>query len=127
LKALSIRQPYAYAILHLRKPVENWTWYTAFRGRFLIHASLTFGDDERRETENLVEHFGVDIPDDLPLGGIVGEAELVDVVTCHPSEWFEGPFGFVLKNVRPLPFYRVPGKQRFFDVAYPFAQEGGKP
>jgi hypothetical protein len=37
-KALSIRQPWTYAIQHLGKRVENRTWPTPYRGKLLLHA-----------------------------------------------------------------------------------------
>jgi len=40
--ALSIQQPWAWAIIHGGKDVENRTWPTKFRGRFLVHASRKF-------------------------------------------------------------------------------------
>lgn len=39
MKALSIRQPWAWLILHGGKDIENRSWNTNFRGRFLIHAA----------------------------------------------------------------------------------------
>jgi hypothetical protein len=48
-------------------------------------------------------------------GGIVGEAEIVDCVTSHPSEFFFGPFGFVIRNARPLPFRPCRGMLGFFE------------
>ena len=57
------------------------------------------------------------IPESLPVGGIVGMAEITDCVKDSNSPWFEGPFGFVIKNPRPLPFYPMPGKTGFFDVS----------
>ena len=42
-------------------------------------------------------------------GGIVGIAEIVDCVTSHSSKWFEGPFGFILRKRRPLPFVKWTG------------------
>lgn len=39
MKALSIRQPWAWMILHAGKDIENREWPTRFRGRVLIHAS----------------------------------------------------------------------------------------
>jgi hypothetical protein len=45
----------------------------------------------------------------LETGGIVGIAEIVDCVTGHSSKWFEGPFGFVLRKRRPLPFVKWTG------------------
>ena len=37
-KALSIRQPWAWLVVHGYKDVENRSWSTGFRGRVLIHA-----------------------------------------------------------------------------------------
>jgi len=39
LPVLSIRQPWAWAIVHAGKDIENRNWPTRFRGRFLIHAA----------------------------------------------------------------------------------------
>ena len=39
MKALSIRQPWAWLILNAGKDIENRSWYTSVRGRVLIHAS----------------------------------------------------------------------------------------
>src|SRR5678816_1962262 len=39
LKGLSIRQPWAEAIMHHGKRVENRTFYTTYRGPILIHVS----------------------------------------------------------------------------------------
>jgi hypothetical protein len=48
-------------------------------------------------------------PEDMETGGVVGIAEIVDCVTDHRSRWFEGPYGFVLRNRRPLPFVKWTG------------------
>lgn len=41
MKVLSVRQPWAHAILHLGKNVENRSWATTYRGPVAIHASKT--------------------------------------------------------------------------------------
>jgi len=42
MKALSVRQPWAHAILHLGKRVENRDWRGCnYRGPVLLHASKT--------------------------------------------------------------------------------------
>jgi hypothetical protein len=46
MKALSIRQPWAWLILNAGKDIENRDWPTHFRGRFLIHASKGMTHDE---------------------------------------------------------------------------------
>ena len=53
----------------------------------------------------------------LQRGGIIGEAEIVDCVDHSASPWFVGPFGFVLRNARPLPFRPLKGRLGFFEVS----------
>jgi hypothetical protein len=116
--ALSIRQPWAWFILYAGKDVENRSWPTRYRGRVLIHAGRAFDDDDLDVTLNLFAWAPAGmIPPTaagLPRGGIVGEAEIVDCVTSSDSEWFEGPYGLVLRNARPLPFRRCRGRLGFF-------------
>src|SRR5438045_8559495 len=38
MKALSIRQPWAWLIVNGHKPVENRSWSTKYTGKLLIHA-----------------------------------------------------------------------------------------
>jgi hypothetical protein len=113
LKALSVRQPYAWAIIHGGKDVENRSWHSPFRGRVLVHAGRHWHAVGPQE---LSRRMGVEVPADLPLGGIVGMVEIVDCVDAHESRWFEGPWGFVLRNPRPLPFVPCAGHLGFYDV-----------
>lgn len=59
---------------------------------------------------------GISLPERFQTGGIVGKAEIVDVVTESNSVWFEGPFGFVLENGTRVPFKPCKGKLNFFEV-----------
>lgn len=119
--ALSIRQPWAWMILNAGKDIENRDWPTARRGRFLIHASKGM---TRAEYENATDPLWanggrtIDLPpfEDLQRGGIVGEAEIVDCVTASESPWFNGTFGFVLRDPKPLPFIQYKGQLGFFVV-----------
>ena len=113
LKALSIRQPWAWAILHAGKPIENRDWYTSVRGTIALHVGKTYDQSGASWIEM---NFGVKIPSDLPLGGIVGTADLIDCVRSHPSPWFFGPFGFVLGNPKEIPFIPMRGRLGFFAV-----------
>lgn len=130
IKCLSVRQPWAFAIIHLGKPVENRKWPTKIRGRVLIHASRAPVQDSdmdavyefaAREISSLQDEceetgdgfYLRDVPD---YGGIVGSVEIVDCVTELPSPWFCGPYGFLLRNPRPLPFTPLRGQLGFFDV-----------
>jgi len=48
IKALTIRQPWAFAILNLGKDVENRSWRTRHRGPLLIHAAARSARNPRR-------------------------------------------------------------------------------
>jgi hypothetical protein len=113
MKCLSIRQPWAWAILHADKDVENRTWATDYRGPILLHAGQKLEDQAVSEIEAA---FGLIVPDDLPRGGIVGAVRIVGCVQESASSWFSGPFGFVLADSQPLPFLPLRGQLGIFDV-----------
>ena len=98
MKALSIRQPWAWAILHAGKDIENRTQNRRYRGELVIHAPAKLDTFDRWPK-------GLPKPDEsvLHLRAILGVVELVDVVERSRSRWFDGPFGFVLAKARPLP------------------------
>jgi hypothetical protein len=122
LPALSIRQPWAWLIVHGFKDVENREWPTNFRGRVLIHAGKAMPRSYYDEQVGALARHGLlpagfPIYDELARGGIVGEARIVDCVQGHPSPWYiDGQHAFVLRDARPLPFYPVNGRLGFFDV-----------
>lgn len=122
--ALSIRQPWAYLIVAGIKPVENRIWKTEIRGRVLIHAAKATHTSERdfREAMEWIASnpripltFSEPERDQLLYGGIIGEVEIVDCVEHHESPWFTGPFGFVLKAPKVLPFTPCKGRLGFFN------------
>lgn len=117
MKALSIRQPWAWCILH-GKPVENRKWWTSYRGPLLIHAAKGMTRDEYEDCRGFAARLGLTVPPmaDLPRGGIVGQAKLVDCASRHASPWFFGPNGLVLADVEPLPFIPFKGALGLFDV-----------
>lgn len=116
--ALSIRQPWAWLIVNGYKPVENRDWPTNYRGPVLIHASKTRDPEGYSQALQICELLGITLPplDDLPKGGIVGEATLHDCVTESDSPWFVGEHGFLLRDARPLPFVPLRGWLGFFNV-----------
>jgi len=52
----------------------------------------------------------------LPRGGIVGQATIVDCVTDYDSDFFVGPYGSVLEDAQPLPFQPCKGRLGLFDL-----------
>ena len=115
MRALSIQQPWAWAILHAGKDIENRTWCTQITGRILIHVGKKFDKDGYLWIKR---NYEIDIPTNLPLGGIVGSVEIVNCVSYSSSKWFFGKYGFVLRNPIQLPFMSCCGQLRFFDVNY---------
>ena len=117
-KALSIRQPWAWAIIHAGKDIENRDWPTKFRGPVCIHAArgMTIGDyAAARSFMSAMQKAYPPNRDDLQRGGIIGVAEIIDCVEASESPWFMGRYGFVLRNMRAVPFIPVKGALGFFD------------
>jgi hypothetical protein len=102
LPALSVRQPFADLIVRGVKDIENRTKAWRLRGRVLIHASATFGGAERDAANEYRRELGLKKGEEYrpALGAVVGEVDIVDAVDDHPSDWFEGPIGYVLRNAR---------------------------
>jgi hypothetical protein len=98
MKAISVRQPWAWAIIHAGKDIENRTWKNKHcHGTVAVHAS-----GGRDDLDDLPDGVGRPRNEELVQGAIIGVVDIVDVVEDSDSEWFGGPLGFVLKNPRPL-------------------------
>ena len=113
MKALSIMQPWAWLIATGHKDIENRSWRTDYRGPVLIHAGKRMDPDFAD-----AQDWGwpdIERPCDFDMGGIVGEAEIVGCITASPSRWFCGPYGFLIRNARPLPFRPCRGQLGFFE------------
>lgn len=97
LRALTVKQPHAWAIASGNKDVENrpWKFWLPLGSSIAIHAGVA---DDR-------DGLGVPcrVPDDLTRGAIIG---LVDVVACvqdSPSRWARpGQWHWLLANARLL-------------------------
>ena len=115
LKAISIRQPWAWLIVNGYKDIENRTWQTKVHGQVLIHAGQSKADTNAEALAYIKRRYRVaDLPEKFDTGGVVGIAEITGCVKRHRSKWFHGPFGWTLKNARPLPFKNAKGRLQFF-------------
>src|SRR6516164_125406 len=89
--ALTVHQPWAWAITMGHKTIENRTWHTSYRGPLFIHAGGRKGAKEwLADWDTLVEEFaerGVKLPPigTLTFGAIVAVAELTDVVPLRKA------------------------------------------
>ncbi|NYT68747.1 ASCH domain-containing protein [Pusillimonas noertemannii] len=118
MKALSIRQPWAWLIVHGHKPIENRSWRTTYRGPLLIHAAQGMTRAEYEDARDLAEQLGITIPafDALERGGIVGQATVTGCVDDSESPWFFGKYGFELADAKPLPFTPMRGRLSIFEA-----------
>lgn len=117
MKALSLKQPFAELVVSGKKKIELRKWNTKFRGKFLIHAS-------KIPYNKAMKKFGFV---DLPLGFIIGRAELVDVKRYKNEKEFKkdkdlhlasndfGNYGFILKNPKRLIPIPAKGKLNFWE------------
>lgn len=124
--ALTVRQPWAWAIIHAGKDVENRTWPTKHRGPLAIHAATKMWQGGRDELHNLVA-FDVPPEDELIRGAVIGVVDLVDCVPSFAiaeqskSMWaIAGQYHWLLSNPRalsrPMPYRGQPG---LFGISIP--------
>jgi hypothetical protein len=104
-KALSVRQPWAWAIIFAGKDIENRSWQAvnhglAVRGRIAVHAAKGMTRHEYESASSFMAEIGVECPSPRNLwrGAIIGFVDVVDVVSESQSPWFFGPRGLVLEN-----------------------------
>lgn len=123
MKALSIRQPWAWLIIHGGKDIENRSWHTKHRGRFLVHAAKGMTNKEYCDGLEFAMKAGDitllrDFPtsQDMQRGGIIGSVELVGSIDSSESPWYMGQKAFTLRDPKPLPFLPYKGQLQFFEV-----------
>lgn len=123
MKALSVRQPWAYSIFHLGKDIENRSWKRKFiiGERVAIHASANLTKSEYAAFDLfVVSTFGRELLTGLPgineldRGAIIGTVKIKGVVSTNEvrkglpvSDWFVGEFGYVMADPvlfeKPIP------------------------
>lgn len=119
MKCLSLRQPWAWAVIHGGKDIENRHWATHYRGPILIDAAHGMTHAEYDEASAFIAKASDATPppfESLPRGGIIGAVRIVDCVEQSASPWFMGPHGFILADAQPLPFLPLSGQLGIFDV-----------
>jgi len=119
MRALTICQPWAWAVMEGIKRYENRVWDTRYRGPLVIHAGKSrkwlCGVDS-------LHHMGFELDErELTFGAIVGVDDLVE---CHrrsrmntADPFAEGPFCWEVlrprKLIEPIPYQ---GRQGLFHV-----------
>lgn len=119
MRAITVCQPWAWAIIEGRKLVENRNWPTQYRGVLAIHAGKSM---QWFTGGNLPDGTPEPVVDSLIFGAVIGTVEIYDCVRRNSAKvtgncWAEGPWCWLLRNQqkfdRPV-FCR--GQQGFFEV-----------
>lgn len=129
--ALSVCQPWAWAITEGGKDIENRSRFAVSKGnmkplRIAIHASLAMTRDDYEDAAEFMKKIGVScpLPHKLVRGAIVGMATVTAIVSEHSSPWFFGPRGLVLVEqiaIDPIPAIGALGYFRWFPSGRPLA------
>ena len=78
MKVLTIKQPWATLIMQGDKRFEFRSWQTKYRGDLLIHAGKGI---DKEAMKRLAKY----LPDEIPLGKILGKVTLVDCIKMCPE------------------------------------------
>jgi hypothetical protein len=128
MKAISIRPPWAWAILHAGKDIENRTWKTNLRGTVAVHASRAMSrpdyESAAKEIRKIAPRAKMPPFDAMVRGAIVGLVEIVDCEKRTKSKWhIPKHYGFLLAKPRALPkSISWKGRLGFWDVPDKIAQ-----
>jgi len=105
LKVLTIRQPWAWAVIYAGKDVENRRWQTSYRGPLLIHAARNADPNSAARllwTMPDPEAYGQPREAFEARGAIIGLVYLADILTDSPSRWAQ-PRSYHWKLESPAP------------------------
>lgn len=112
--ALTVCQPYAELIARNKKPIENRTWPTTYRGPLAIHAG---------KSRAWMDRFDIVDYQQMAFGAVVALVTLADCVKLSDlpeelknHEHANGPFCFILTEVRRIKPYWCQGAQRLWQI-----------
>lgn len=112
MKALTLTQPWATAVILGNKRIETRSWRTNYRGRIAIHAAKGF-PKLAKDFAQLERTLGR-CPTNLPFGMIIGLATITgmekteDIVSSisalerHYGDFSFGRWAWILSDVEPL-------------------------
>lgn len=133
MKALTLRQPWAWLVIHGWKNIENRTWNTRFRGRFWVHTSKAHLESDYARAWDVCTQMGVNLPHYsscvYQCGGIIGAATLATVLPREDvGDWkFQGQYGFVLEDRQPTAFVECKGALNFWTIPEDVASQVALP
>ena len=125
MKAISVRQPWAFLIADGQKTVEARSWRTDYRGDVLLCTSAkqdsSFDKLDRESFPLGMAYCVVEIKDCVQMKfEHIPMAYPTDDPKSFSQQDIEGQFAWLLENPRIVtPFFPVKGKLNFYDVVMP--------
>jgi hypothetical protein len=103
LHCLTVKQPWAFALVAGHKDVENRSWPTHYRGWLAIHAAAT--DASASDAAECAALLGAQpLPAQLARSAVVGVVRLAAVRSDSSSAWARaGELHFCVSDARALP------------------------
>jgi len=119
--ALSIKQPWAWAIIHAGKDVENRSSLALCRRglkieRFAVHASKGMTRYEYEQARHFMCTIGVTCPDpdELIRGAIIGHVSVWGFGHHSNCRWYMGPYRLDLEHPKACEPIATQGQLGFF-------------
>ena len=108
-KAISVRQPWAWALIHAGKGYENRSqrWNSLDQTRVCIHASAGMSQKQYEDARDFMISIGVNNvprPDELIRGAVIGSVFVERIVNDSEDPWFFGPHALEVST----PYAREP-------------------
>lgn len=93
MKAISLKQPWADAVMFLGKDIENRSWKTNHRGNLVIHCSKGWDKAGEDFIRDLFPNWTSDRAKEMR-GGFFGIMWVREIVLCSPTLQTKNPWAF---------------------------------
>jgi hypothetical protein len=121
--ALSVRQPWAWAIFFAGKDIENRSGFALKHmnfedvDRIAIHASKQMTRSDYQAADLFMRSIGIVCPQPWQLlrGGVIGSVAVKGIANLSASRWFFGPKGIRLADPEPCDFIPCTGALGLFN------------
>lgn len=119
MKAIVVRQPWAWAVVAGIKSIENRTWKTAYRGPLAIVAGRSRA--ALKSGSLWLKQHGFQLPNGFEFGQWIGTVKLDDIKPYHPSLglFASGPYCWMLSHPRILTPMPYRGQLGLFEMGLP--------
>jgi hypothetical protein len=139
-RAISLSQPWASLVANGAKQYETRSWRTHYRGWLAIHAAKRFPRECRALFSGTMFQLALkdySCAEDLPCGGVIAIAKLVDCVSTDlwkpsigSSEWdfgdySGGRFAWKLEHARTITAFEIKGAPGIWRLPTPFSISEG--